>query len=395
MGANRDMQIANPKLMNLGFISQNNKNEQNFGTIQRNEEWSMRGNDNGPMELGLEEENVPVDILDVNLKSFSSFHNDVEISDIDGGENWRLTGFYGNPIERDRGASWNLLRQLSGDCNTPLVVGSLGKELEQRLEGLYSQDISDDVLAEIVEARLDLNLEADKEELYWEQRARVNWLKDRDRNTSFFHKMAGLRHFHGKISELIDANGIRHSAPKEMVKMASDYFEDLFTASEIGVDEHIFSLVDSKVTGCMNESLLKPFSEEEVWKAHYWHIMGAEVSRYCLAVLNGQIEVGDINRMRIVLIPKVDRPKNMSQFRPISLCNVIYKIITKMLVGRMSDILGVCINEAQGAFIPGRLISDNVLIAYEVLHSLKMKKNGKKRHFALKLDMSKAYDRVE
>ncbi|KAA3467739.1 reverse transcriptase [Gossypium australe] len=61
----------------------------------------------------------------------------------------------------------------------------------------------------------------------------------------------------------------------------------------------------------------------------------------------------------------------------------------------MSDILGDCINEAQGAFIPGRLISDNVLIAYEVLHSLKMKKKGKRGNFALKLDMSKAYDLVE
>lgn len=58
----------------------------------------------------------------------------------------------------------------------------------------------------------------------------------------------------------------------------------------------------------------------------------------------------------------------------------------------MSAILGNCINEAQGAFIPGRLISNNVLIAYEVLHSLKMNKRGKKGNFALKLDMSKAYD---
>lgn len=85
----------------------------------------------------------------------------------------------------------------------------------------------------------------------------------------------------------------------------------------------------------------------------------------------------------------------MTQFRPISICTVIYKIIAKVLVNRMSSKLGQCINEAQGAFIPGRLISDNVLIAYKVLHSLKIKKRGKKGHFALKLDMSKAYDRVE
>lgn len=61
----------------------------------------------------------------------------------------------------------------------------------------------------------------------------------------------------------------------------------------------------------------------------------------------------------------------------------------------MSAILGDCINEAQRAFILRRHILDNVLIAYEVLHSMKMKKNGKKGNFALKLDMSKAYDHVE
>lgn len=73
------------------------------------------------------------------------------------------------------------------------------------------------------------------------------------------------------------------------------------------------------------------------------------------------------------MIPNVDKPKNMSQFRPISLCNVVYKIIEKVLVNHMSTILR-SINEAQGAFLPRRHISDNVLIAYEVFHSLKMKK---------------------
>ncbi|KAK5846027.1 hypothetical protein PVK06_002293 [Gossypium arboreum] len=61
----------------------------------------------------------------------------------------------------------------------------------------------------------------------------------------------------------------------------------------------------------------------------------------------------------------------------------------------MSNVLGYSIDEAQGAFIPGRLISDNMLIAYEVLNSLKMKKSGKKGNFVLKLDMSKTYDWVE
>ncbi|KAA3482175.1 reverse transcriptase [Gossypium australe] len=264
-------------------------------------------------------------------------------------------------------------------------------QLEQRLEGLFSQDVSDDVLAEISEVQLDLNLEADKEEIFWEQRAHVNWLKNGDHNTSYFHKMAGQRFSHGRIHELVDGNGVRHTELAEMLKVASSYFDNLFTASEMGFDEHLLSLVKRKVTDNMNDYLLQPFTEDDVWNAlksmaplkalgvdgflavffqRYWHIVGPEVSRYCLEVLNGQIEFGEINKTRIVLILKVDKPK----------------LIT---------MLGERINEAQGAFVPGRLISDNILIAYEVLHSMKRKKSEKKGHFALKLDMSKAYDRVE
>lgn len=84
-----------------------------------------------------------------------------------------------------------------------------------------------------------------------------------------------------------------------------------------------------------------------------------------------------------------------SHFRSVSLCNVLYKIVAKIVVNRMSGILDGCIDEAQGAFISGQQISGNVLIAYEVLHTLKMEKWGRKGEFALKRDMSKTYDRVE
>lgn len=200
------------------------------------------------------------------------------------------------------------------------------------------------------------------------------------------------------------------------LQITTDYFGKLFSASESGSDERLFGLVERKVTDCMNERLLQQFTDEEITNAvkllahlkapgvdgfpafffqRYWHIIGPAVSQYCLSVLHGHLDIGDINKTRIILILKIDKPRHMSHFRPISLCNVIYKIIAKVLVLRMSDMLGTCINESQGAFIPGRPISDNVLVAYEILHSSKMKKKGKKGHFALKLDMSKAYDRVE
>ena len=85
----------------------------------------------------------------------------------------------------------------------------------------------------------------------------------------------------------------------------------------------------------------------------------------------------------------------MSDYRPISLCNVIYKIISKVLANRLKLILPQVISVSQSAFVLEHLITDNVLVAYETLHAMYCKKNGKKGSLLLKLDVSKAYKHVE
>ncbi|KAK3212223.1 hypothetical protein Dsin_016929 [Dipteronia sinensis] len=84
----------------------------------------------------------------------------------------------------------------------------------------------------------------------------------------------------------------------------------------------------------------------------------------------------------------------MTEFWPISLCNVVYKIVSKALSNRLRTVFNEVISEAQSAFIPGRLISDNAIISYECLHTIRTK-DQKDGFLALKLDMAKAYDRVE
>ena len=102
-----------------------------------------------------------------------------------------------------------------------------------------------------------------------------------------------------------------------------------------------------------------------------------------------------INHTNVVLIPKVKDLGKMSDFRPISLCNVIYKIISKVLANRLKPVLPRIISPTQSAFVLGRLITNNVLVAYDMLHTMHARKKGKKGSMALKLDISKAYDLVK
>ena len=99
-----------------------------------------------------------------------------------------------------------------------------------------------------------------------------------------------------------------------------------------------------------------------------------------------------MNYTHIALIPKKNEPQYMSDFCLISLENVISKIVSKVLANRLKVILPNVILDAQSVFVPGRQITDNTTVAFEVLHKMRNKRKGKKWQMAIKLDISKGYD---
>jgi len=122
-------------------------------------------------------------------------------------------------------------------------------------------------------------------------------------------------------------------------------------------------------------------------------VEGSEVSEVVLKVLQGRQLPEGMNNTFINLIPKTLNPKAITQFRPIDLCNVTYRLVTKCLVNRMKHVLPGLISPWQSSFVPVRQIGDNIIVMQEILHSMR-RKTGAKGWIAIKLDLEKAYDRL-
>ena len=152
----------------------------------------------------------------------------------------------------------------------------------------------------------------------------------------------------------------------------------------------------SKVKEALNQ--MAPFTApgpdgtSPIFYKSFWHIVGENVTTVVLRALNLGIVPESINTTFITFIPKIKNPKKVFDFRPISLCNVIYKLIAKVVANRLKKFLANFVPDSQSAFLSGRLISDNIPVAFETLYYLKRKTQGKMGFMALKLDVSKAYD---
>ncbi|XP_031124183.1 uncharacterized protein LOC116026896 [Ipomoea triloba] len=205
-----------------------------------------------------------------------------------------------------------------------------------------------------------------QEDAFWRQRAKQHWLRDADANTKFFHRYASTRKKKNTLSRLKNASDVWVEG-EGLNAVVLDYFNDIFASNHSSASMDIFAAsVVPRVTHDQNNSLLRPFEPEEVkatlfsmfpdkaagsdgmnpgFYQHYWDVVGSDVSSFVIKCLNECTMPDGLNDTNVVLIPKMSCPEKVSDFRPIALCNVVYKIMAKMVANRMKPLLGIRFSE--------------------------------------------------
>jgi hypothetical protein len=289
------------------------------------------------------------------------------------------------------------------------------KEAQAELHVLNNNSDLADMMVQIQNKENELDKLLEKEEMWWSQRSRVQWLQHGDKNTKFFHQKASQRRQRNRIDAIQDEQGTTHHNIEGIENTLTNYFKSLFTSQSTHNMEQAVKVVKNKITPDMQDFLNTTYTVEEVTEAikhmkgmaapgpdglpavfyhNYWDIIGEDVIKAVLEVLNDEGDPSPYNKTHICLIPKKKYPIYPGDYRPISLCNTIYKIISKTISNRLKNILPNVISHNQSVFLQDRLITDNTLVAFEMFHYFKQT-TRQKGYVGIKTDMAKAYDRVE
>ncbi|KAJ9542089.1 hypothetical protein OSB04_028595 [Centaurea solstitialis] len=251
----------------------------------------------------------------------------------------------------------------------------------------YDMDPTNPILMEdLAHVSLAYEHARNDELLYFKQRAKVRWLHDSDKNTKFFHHVVKERQNRNLIRSIMDSQG-RYVHDEEVGALFVDHFRSFLGMRDPVVDPMLPDDFFNKSLS-LSDSLhmIRPIVDDEIKWAMF--NIGAVHNFFYSGNLFKQL-----NHTLLCFIPKVPNATRVTDFRPISCCNVLYKVISKIIVERMKSFLSQLIGTDQSAFIPGRRISDNILMAHELVAGYQ-RDVGQPR-CAFKIDLRKAYDTVD
>ncbi|WMV24107.1 hypothetical protein MTR67_017492 [Solanum verrucosum] len=251
------------------------------------------------------------------------------------------------------------------------------------------------------------------EEEYWKQKAGMKWFKDGDRNTKFFHAFVKGRRQKLHIGEILTSQGEMVQSNDQIGAAAVEFFEDQFRENDLLNCPEMLENIPRLVTQDQNEEISRVPSRDEVQTVvnelngdstsgpdgfsgtffqASWEIIGDDITKMVRASFCGQRLPRFITHSNLVLIPKKEDVKSFTDLRPISLSTFANKIISRMIHDRLVKVLPTLISANQTGFIKGRSITENVLLAQEIIRDIRLR--NKWQNVVVKLDMAKAYDRV-
>ncbi|KAJ9561753.1 hypothetical protein OSB04_006913 [Centaurea solstitialis] len=243
------------------------------------------------------------------------------------------------------------------------------------------------------------------------QRAKVKWLSEGDANTRYFHKVVEEKRHAHYIHSVSRMDGV-YVYDDDVASAFIEHFVSIIGTKDADViplmPESLFS---SKLSLTDSLHMIRPILSEEIRDALFhvgndkapgsdgfssrffkstWDIVGPDI---LLAIHNffyrGHL-AKELNHTLLCLLPKSPNAASVSDYRPIACCSVLYKCISKVIVDRMKPYLDGIVSRSQSAFIPGRRIVDNILMAHELVAGYHLGKGPPR--CAFKIDLRKAYD---
>ncbi|KAK3222256.1 hypothetical protein Dsin_009281 [Dipteronia sinensis] len=317
---------------------------------------------------------------DIRIQVIASSRHTISALVADHKTLWVFTVVYVNPCVNYRRNIWSYLDSVRGCFNFLwLVIGDFNEIIysSEKSGGRckfsksgFTEWIDKNIMVDMgyIGSKFTWMTKREQEEIFWKQKSRNCWLKEGDKNTKFFHLSTVVRMRRNKLEGLKKDDGSWIEKIEEMKGEAVQYFTNLLEEKQSLEGYSQIPVMFSPMERGNVKALNARVSEEEV-KQGLFHIGGLKA------------------------LGPDGFPAIFFQ-RPISLCNTYYKVVSKVVVQRLRHIIPSLISPNHVAFVPGRQIQNNIIVAQEVLHKFKRAK-GKMRFIARKIDLAKAYDRLQ